>query len=174
MVTYLSNDIRIPVQKALHFFRGLYVFDCDLFNDYWIAEERARLLHSRECLAWGQGKQGIVVWFSAYRREFFFLEGIQTQSGAIQPPTQRIPALFTRGYSIRGVNLTMHLHRMPRLSNIGAMSFLKCVSCVHTENLMFSRDIKSNAGRSKNKTANVRINVTYVGFHVTITAVETQ
>jgi len=73
------------------------------------------------------------------------------------------------------VNLTFHLHGMPRLMNIGAMSFLICVSCTHTENFMFNRDIKSNAGKvKKNKAANMRMNATYVLFRVTITAVETQ
>jgi len=47
------------------------------------------------------------------------------------------------------VNLTFHLHGMPRLRNIVAMSFLICVSCTHTENFMFNRDITSNAGKVK-------------------------
>jgi hypothetical protein len=48
VVTYLSNDIRNPCTKSFTFFRSLYLFICDLFNDYRITEERARLAQSRE------------------------------------------------------------------------------------------------------------------------------
>jgi hypothetical protein len=65
---------------------------------------------------------------------------------------------------------------MPRLRNIGAMSFLISVSCMHTENFAFNRDITSNAGKVKiiMQLICVYVNVKYVRYRVNITAVETQ
>jgi len=56
------------------------------------------------------------------------------------------------------------------------MSFLISVSCMHTENFAFNRDITSNAGKVKiiMQPICVYVNVKYVRFRVNITAVETQ
>jgi hypothetical protein len=47
-------------------------------------------------------------------KNFLFSRASRPALGPIKPPTQWVPELFPRGYSVRGVKLTTHLRLMPR------------------------------------------------------------
>jgi hypothetical protein len=77
---------------------------------------------------------------------FFFLQNVQTESGATEPPVQWGVGVLSRGWNGRDVTLADHLHQEPRLAMRGAVPLLLAL----TDKLTFTVQCKLYVRARKN------------------------